>query len=58
MLEAKLVGEDQRDGYKTSHGCQEVLGTTQKDWVKKNTELALCYYNVFERTCRFVLGQY
>lgn len=58
MLEAKPFGQDQWDGYKTSHGCQEVLGATEKDWVKKDTELALSYYRVVERTHRFVLGGY
>lgn len=47
VLEAKLFGEDQRDGYETSHGCQEMLGATEKDWVKKDTELAVCFYRVF-----------
>lgn len=31
MLEAKLSGKDQWDGYDTSHGCQEMLGATEKD---------------------------
>lgn len=48
VLEAKLFGEDQRDGYKTSHGCQEMLGATEKDWVKKDTQLAVYYYQVVE----------
>lgn len=60
VLEAKLFGEDQRDGYETSHGCQEMLGATEKDWVKKDTELAIYYSHVVEGnlkvTHRFVFG--
>lgn len=48
MLEAKLFGEDQRDGYETSHGCQEMLGATEKDWVKTDTKLAVYFYQVVE----------
>ena len=62
VLEAKLFGEDQWDGYETSHGCQEMLGAREKDWVKKDTELAVYYYCVVEGnlkvTHRFVFGQY
>lgn len=58
MLEAKLFGEDQRDGYETSQGCQEVLEAIEKDWVK-DAELAVYYYCVVEGNPiahRFVFG--
>lgn len=60
MLEAKLSGKDQWDGYETSHGCQEMLGATEKDWVKKDTELAIYNYCVAEGSLKvpsaFVFG--
>lgn len=60
VLEAKLSGEDQWDGYETSHGCQEMLGATEKDWVKKDTELAIYNYCVAEGSLKvpsaFVFG--
>lgn len=48
MLKTKLFGEDQRDGYQTSHGCQEMLGATEKDRVRKDTELAVQHYCITE----------
>lgn len=60
MLEAKLSGKDQWDGYETSHGCQEMLGATEKDWVKKDTELAIYNYCVAKGSLKvpsaFVFG--
>lgn len=62
VLKTKLFGEDQRDGYQTSHGCQEMLGATEKDRVRKDTELAVQHYCITEAnlqvTCTFAFESY